>query len=248
MTLNTLKTTALALGAALLVAACGGGGSGGTSTGGVYYTHDQLAAEFVNRAYGDAGLDLSLAKSTTLQFDYIVVYDYDYDTYDAYYIGTWAPGVNVGSYINSHSSQNYYDLDYLGGNQYQDWYTGLVFEEGSPTSKDLAKVAAFKQEVRVQKSAKKIQADFGLSENRSREVAKLAVQLADAPKSSMTNSDYDNFSKELLGSSITQFNSAMKKSAEGDASALNNLLDKAAQVNGVGPEHMNKIVSGLFTK
>ncbi|MEK7356350.1 MAG: hypothetical protein AAB250_07865 [Bdellovibrionota bacterium] len=246
--MNTLKTTVFALGAALLVAACGGGGSGGTSTGGVYYTHDQLANEFVARAYGDAGLDLSLAKSTTLQYDYIVVYDYDYDTYDAYYIGTYTVGMNVANYINANSSRMYYDLDYLGGNQYQDWYTGLVFEEGAPTSKDLAKVAAFKQEVRVQKSAKNIQASFGLSEERSREVAKLAVQLADAPKSSMTTQDYDNFSKELLGSSITQFNSAMKKSAEGDAAALSNLLDKAAQVNGVGPEHMNKIVSGLFNQ
>lgn len=246
MTLNTLKTTVLALGAAVLVAACGGGGSGGTSTGGVYYTHEQLAAEFVDRAWGDAGLDLSLAKATTLQYNYIVVYDYDYDTYDAYYIGGWAPGMNVGNFINANESRNYYDLDYLGGNQYQDWYTGLVFEEGAPSSKDLAKVTAFKQEIRIQKSAKKIAADFGLSEQRSREVAKLAVQLADAPKSSMTTQDYDNFSKELLGSSITQFQSAMKKSAEGDSAALSNLLDKAAQVNGVGPEHMGKIVSGLF--
>jgi hypothetical protein len=245
VTLNSLKTSVFALTAAVLVAACGGG-SGGTSTGGVYYNHDQLAAEFVDRAWGDAGLDLSLAKSTTLQYDYIVVYDYDYDTYDAYYIGGWTVGMNVGNYINANSSRHYYDLDYLGGNQYEDWYTGLVFEEGTPSSKDLVKVAAFKQEVRVRTSAKKIQTEFGLSEARSREVAKLAVQLADAPKASMTNQDYDNFSKELLGSSITQFNSAMKKSVEGDATALNGLLDKAAKVNGVGPEHMNKIVSGLF--
>ena len=218
MTLKNLKVAAFALASSVLVAACGGGGGGGAvSTGGVYYTHDQLAQEFVNRAYGDAGLDLSLAKSTTLQYDYIVVYDYDYNTYDAYYIGTWAPGQNVGAYVNSHSSLNYYDLDYLGGNQYQDWYTGLVFEEGSPTSKDLAKVAAFKQEIRIQNSAKKIAANFGLSDERSHEVAKLAVQLADAPKASMTNADYDNFSKELLGSSITQFNAAMKKSADGDS-------------------------------
>ncbi|MES2964905.1 MAG: hypothetical protein V4760_13525 [Bdellovibrionota bacterium] len=252
MTLNNLKATVFALGAAVLVAACGGGGGGGTGPtpgpgpGTVYYTHEQLAAEFVDRAWGEAGLDLSLAKTNTLQYDYIVVYDYDYGTYDAYYIGAYSPGMNVANYINAYSSSMYYDLDYLGGNQYQDWYTGLVFEEGAPTSKDLAKVAAFKQEVRVQKSAKKIQADFGLSEERSREVAKLAVQLADAPKSSMTTNDYDNFSKELLGSSISQFNQAMKKSAEGDTSALNGLLDKAAKVNGVGPEHMNKIVGELF--
>ena len=250
MILKALKASALALGLVALVTACGGGGGGGgsTSTGGVYYTHAQLAQAFVDRAYGDAGIDAKLVKTDTLQYDYIVVYDYDYKTYDAYYIGGYTVGQNVKNYINAYNSKNYYDLDYIGGNQYQDYYTGLTFEEGSASSKDLAKLASFKQALAVDKSASKIAASFGLSDERSHEVAKLAVQLATADKKSMTDKDYDNFSKELLGSSITSFKAAMQKSAEGDARDLSNLIDKAAAVNGVGPEHMNEIVSGLFTK
>ena len=273
MNANGIKGAVLALMATTLLAACGGGGGGGTgggtvgggtgggctvscgggSTGGgtgggtTYYTHSELAAKFVDYAWDDASLDLSLAKTTTLQNNYIVVYDYDYDTYDAYYIGAWTPTQDVGSYIDLYSDMMYYDLDYLGGNLYEDWYTGVQFEEGSATSKDLAKLAAFRQHIQLKKATSNIQAQFGLSEERSQSVAKLAVQLAKTPKASMTTQDYDNFSQELLGSSITEFQKATKQSFEGDSSKLQDLMSKAAQVNGVGPEQMSKIMVELMS-
>jgi hypothetical protein len=244
--LNSVKLVVASLSLALL-SACGGGGSGSVSTGGVVYTHDQLASAFVDRAYGDAGIDATLVKSNTLQYDYIVVYDQDYKSYDAYYIGDYHVGDNVSDYITLHNSQNYYDLTDLGGNLYQDYYTGVTFEETSASSKDLQKVAALKQELTVQKSAKNLKAQFGLSDDRSREVARLAVQLAGTDKKSMTDKDYDGFSKELLGTSIGKFQAAMKAAKEGNAASMNSIIETAAQVNGVGPEHMNQIMNGLFS-
>ena len=226
--------------------ACGGGGSGSSSTGGVYYTHAQLANEFVNRAYTDAGIDIDLVKTNTLQTDYIVVYDHDYGTYDAYDLSYYNVGEDVLDYINDNEDWFYYDLIPLGNGTYQDAYSGLLFEETGASSKDLEKVAALKQEMIVQKSAKKIEASFGLSADRSREVARLAVQLKQTPKASMTDADYDAFAKELLGSSITQLKSAVTKKMQGDSQAMDSLVAEAAEINGVGPEHMNKIINGLF--
>jgi hypothetical protein len=92
-----------------------------------------------------------------------------------------------------------------------------------------------------------LKAQFGLSDERSREVARLAVQLAGTNKKAMTDKDYDAFSKELLGTTIGKFQSAMKAAREGNAASMNSIIETAAQVNGVGPEHMNQIMNGLFS-
>ncbi len=227
----------------LSLVACGGGG-GSTSTGGVYFSHSDLASEFVYRAYTDAGVNLALVKTDTLQNGYIVVDNNG--TYEAYYIDGWSVGTDISNYVNSGAANIFSGLDYIGGNQYQDPYSGIVFEETSANSKDLEKLSALKEEFNVKASAEHIQSVFGLSVERSREVARLAVQLKNTPKSSMTDADYDNFSKELIGSSITDVKAALQKQTQGDSTDLNSLIDKAATANGVGPEHMNKIITGLF--
>ena len=77
----------------LIFAGCSGGGGGGTNVAGnVYYTHRQLAHEFVRRLELDLGYDLNLVKVNTLQYDYIVVYDYDTKSYDALWIGAYQIG------------------------------------------------------------------------------------------------------------------------------------------------------------
>ena len=231
--------SAWALGMCALTACGGGGGSGG-----YYYDHSQLATEFVNHAYTDAGVNLTLVKTNTFQNGYIVVDNYG--TFEAYYIDGWSVGVDISNYVNSGAANIYSGLDYIGANQYQDPYTGIVFEETTGSSKDLEKLAALKEEFNVQASAEHIKNQFGLSVERSHQVARLAVQLKNTPKASMTDADYDNFSKELIGSSITSVKAALQKQSQGDATDLNSLIAKAAQTNGVGPEHMSKIVNDLF--
>ncbi len=242
MILKTLKATTLALASATILAACGGGG-GSTSTGGVYYTHEQLAEEFVARAYGDAGIDAKLVKTNTQQYNYIVVYDRDLNTYDAYWIGGYNVGENIYNYISRNNSKMFYDLDYVGGNLYKDYYSGITFTETSASTKDLGKLAAIKQQLKIKKSAEKLKAQYGLNDTTAIKAARIAVSVANNPN--MSKSALDNAAKELTGSTITQFQAAMKKSAEGDSKALSSLIDNAAKLNGVGPEHMNQILEGL---
>ncbi len=230
-----LQVTSAAL-MALALTACGGSG-GSVSTGGVAFTHDQLAQEFVKRAYTDAGVSMSLVKSTTNSAGYIVVND-SYGT-EAVYIDNWSVGTNIGKYMDA---QTWYGVVSIGGGFYKD-AAGYVYEETPASSKDLAKLAAVKQSMDINSSAKNIQAQFGLSADRSQVLARLAVQLKNNPKASMTNADYDSYSKEIMGSSITDLKAALVKQAQGDSNDVNALINKAAETNGVGPEQVTQILS-----
>ncbi len=234
---STLLNLALAATVSVLAACGGGSGGGSTSTGGVYYTHEQLAQEFVRRAYTDAGVKMTLMKTNTLEYGFIVVEEYG--QYKAYSIEHYNVGENIRNFLIN--TQSYDGLDYIGSNQYKDFWTGLVFEETSASSKDLEMLAAVKEELNIDASAANLQANLGLSEERSVEVARLASQLSHSPKSSMTNKDYDMFAKELMGSSITQL-----KAAQNSKPAMDALISKAAKVNEVSNEHMKGIISELF--
>ena len=115
----------LALASSLMLTSCGGGG-GTTSTGGVNYTHSQLADEFVFRLFTDLGIDVTLVKTNTLQYDYIVVYDHDLLTYDAYYIGNYNVGENLSNYLYNDDSSFYYDLDDIR-HKSKTWDLGYVW-------------------------------------------------------------------------------------------------------------------------
>ncbi|WP_413575329.1 hypothetical protein ACLVWU_13530 [Bdellovibrio sp. HCB290] len=239
---NTVKLGLVA--ATITMAACGGGGGGGgsVSTGSVYYTHEELANEFVKRAYTDAGVNLTLVKATTNSAGYIVV-DYHGNT-QAVYIDDWSVGENIHDYIYS---QKWYDVSYIGNGYYQD-ASGYVYEESTTSNKDLAKITAMKQALDINESAKGIQAQFGLSSERSQTLARLAVQLKNNPKASMTDADYDAYTKEIIGSSYNELKRAMVKQSQGDYSDVGALVEKAAQANGVGPEQVTQILTSLIAQ
>jgi hypothetical protein len=222
--------------------ACGGGGGGGgsVSTGGVYFTHSELAREFVKRAYSDGGVSLTLVKGDTEHSGYVVVNSY-YGL-QAVYIDGWTVGNDIRAYMNS---QSWYDVYDIGGGRYQD-NNGFTYEESSVSNKDLSKMAAMKQAFDIDASAKGIQAQFGLSADRSQVLARLAVQLKNNPKASMTDADYDSYAKEIMGSSIGTLKAALAKQAQGDSTDVMALIDKAAQTNGVGPEQVTQILISMI--
>lgn len=234
-----LITTAI-LSAVAALTACGGG-VGSVSTGGVYFSHDQLAAEFISRAYTDAGVNLTLVKSQTLQSGYIVVDSYQYGT-EAVYIDGWTVGTDIRSYMDS---QTWWGVTYIGNGFYQD-VDGYVYEETAANGKDLAKMTAMKQALDINASAKNIQAQFGLSADRSQVLARLAVQLKNNPKGSMTDADFDAYSKEIVGSTFSEIKSAVTKMAQGDSSSADSLINKAAATNGVSSEQAHKILESLM--
>lgn len=233
--------------AMIALVGCGGGGGGGSySTGGTYYSHDQLASEFVRRVNVDvSGYDLTLVKSTTLQYDYIVVYDNDYGSYDAYYIGNYAVGDNLNSYLYNNQSYFYFDLIAETGNTYYDPVTGTRFQkQGSSDQKNLAKMKALGQDLAIQKSADNLRATYGLSADKSLDTARFAYKLKTSPAGTYNKADYDAFAKELTGSTISDFQNDLKN---GNDSSLNARIQKAAQTTGMGPEGVNKLIGDMFS-
>ena len=241
----TKKLTAGAI--AFAVAAmigCGGGGGGNNTTGGTYLTHAQLATEFVRRLNLDlVGYDIELVKTNTLQYDYIVVYDWDFASYDAYYIGAFNPGENLSNYLNLYNYKFYYDLIPETGNTYYDPYTGTRFQKGAGSSKDQAKLKAFKQSLAVKVAAEELQVNYGLSAEKATSAARFAYNLKTQPEGTYSVRDYDAFAKDLVGSTITDFQNDIKS---GNAAGLAEKIDRAAEVTGMGPEGVNRLMQEMF--
>jgi hypothetical protein len=234
---------AIALAVGLMVG-CGGGGGGNTSTGGTYLSHAQVAAEFVRRMNIDlVGYDVELVKTNTLQYDYIVVYDWDFGSYDAYYIGAYNPGENLYSYLNLYNYKFYYDLIPESGNVYYDPYTGLRFQKGAGSSKDQAKLKAFKQSIAVKLAADSLQVQYGMSAEKAVSAARFAYNLKTQPEGTYNVRDYDAFAKDLVGTSITEFQKDIKS---GNAAGLAEKIDKAAEITGMGPEGVNRLMQEMF--
>ncbi|MEK6706135.1 MAG: hypothetical protein AABZ06_10125 [Bdellovibrionota bacterium] len=230
----------------LAFASCNGGGGGNSSTGGVVFTHDQLAREFVRRVNIDlVNYDLELVKINTLQYDYIVVYDHYYGTYDAYYIGDYEPGEYLGSYISRNQYRFYYDLvwEIDMGNYYYDTLTGTRFERATATSKNLTAMKALKEELVVNSAAERLQAQYGLSAGKAVDTARFAYRLQKAPAGTYNEKDYDAFSKELVGSSISEF---QKDVQNNDMVSLNERVKLAAEKSGMGTEGVNRFMQDFM--
>ena len=231
--------------------------------------HDALASAFIKEATAEH-IPMTLVKTDTQQAGYVVTKDASGNLV-AYYIDGWTAGTSVASYVlngtagqfnyfgvldngngtfsvtvpNSYNLQQCNSLGSCTNNTVDQTYT-LTFEAAQPSSKDLQKVAAFSQAYEVELSAKKVQQKFGLSLERSSEVAKLAIQIKNVGK--MSNDDYDSMSRQLLGVPITKLDSAMAKTAAGDSSASNDIsdiIDSAASTNGIGPEQARLLLNSL---
>lgn len=266
-----------------LISCNGGGGGGGTSTGGgpVYYeyTHEQAAALFVQGLNLDQDFDVTLVKDTTLEYDYIVIYDPYTDSYDAVNISAYDPDYdNAADYYFDNSASTFYDLALVPGyyetdyeyefvgydndgyeiydyvaydtwipTRYADPYSNFIFEKTAASVKDLAKTAALKEVAQIAKSAQFLSSEFGLSVERSKEVARLATHWKKSSKKGMTNDEQDAFSTELLGFSITAGKKAAKEASEGNLLSLSSLIENAASKNSITPEHASKLMTKMFS-
>jgi len=245
--MKTMMKTALAVMTIAALSACGGGGGGGSvSTGGTYMTHEQLAQEFVRRVNVDVkGYNLTLAKTNTLQYSYIVVYDQDYKSYDAYWLGSYNVGENIANYLNKNQNMFYYDLIPEGVNNYRDYVTGKVFELDSDSSMDLDQIAAVKQMAAIKHAARDLREKYGMSEESSLDTARFAYQIQNAPAGSFDAQSFDLFAKGLTGSSITEFQKDIKA---GNTASLSSRLETAKEMTGMPAEGVAALMSDVFGK
>gem|GEM_PF-1251220 len=181
--------------------------------------------------------------------------------------------ISATDYYNQHAGQFFYDLQVLPGyyetawnlvthydsygkpyeeweptetwvpTQYRDYYSGFVFEKIDTSAKDLEKISALSEVIRVENTAEYLNKEMGLTLERGQEISRLAIQWEKAGKASMTTEEHDAFASELLGVTITDAMSAYKKSIEGDNKSLEAVIKKAANTNGITPEHMNELIT-----
>jgi len=128
-------------------------------------------------------------------------------------------------------------------------YTSMTFEKTSGSTKDLEKAAAFAEAMAVESSAQKMAAEFGLSEERSLKVAKLSQSWQKLSKSrALTDSDANAFSKELVGVDVSKVKAAAQAVKEGSSNQMDEVLQRAAEVNGTTSENMAQIMSKFFNE
>lgn len=256
--MNSIMNTALAVATIAALTACGGGGGGGSpstgggtpfppSTGGnttnppagPFYSHAELASEFSKRLNTElSGYDVTLVKTNTLQSSYMVVYDKAYKTYDAYFVGSYTPGENLALYLNKYEYKFYYDLVAKGNNTYQDFLTGKLFEVQESDSLDLDKVAALQEMAAVNRTAKSLREEYGMSEEASLDTARFAVVVNNAPAGTIDVKAMDRFSSKLTGSSVTQFQNDIKA---GNSASLIKRIELAKEKTGMSDEGIQKL-------
>jgi hypothetical protein len=108
---------------------CNSGGSGsgsGGGTGGYYgYSHEELASLFVGNLNLDPEFSVTMVKTNTLEYDYIVIYDPYTDSYDAIDIGAYDPSYdNAADYYFDNSGNSFFNLNIIDGHYDSD----LVYE------------------------------------------------------------------------------------------------------------------------
>ncbi len=249
-----MKKIIIGLCLGLTLFSCSDGESGGNGDGNGDYTHNQLAERFIYQLNLDPEYEVSLIKSSTRTRNFIVVYDPFYGTYDAIDISGYSVDMDPIDYYNNPITA-YYDLDIIPGydtasgyvnTYYRDRNADLSFEKTTATSKDLAKVAALTEGIKLSKTAEFLSSEYGLSLGRSMDIAKLTQSWKKASKKGMTDAELDSFSAELLGFSITAGKTAVGKALEGDATGLEALVDQAAVKNSISPEHAKALMTKMF--
>lgn len=238
MKIQKIFTSLLLAVGVLSLTACGGGGGGNSTQGGSYLTHEQAADEFVTRLNLDLNYDVSLVKSDTKQYGYIVVYDWDYGTYDAYDIDDWVVGENMADFVDW--TNKYYDLVDIGGNVYEDWDTGVQFSKTSLALTNNQASLAFHaaKSSKVHNVAKSLNENFGVELSAAMEKAPMLVEFAQN-RESLSAGEVDEFSEALVGHSWSKIQEAQKSGKD----ALQKLFDSSsAQGALLDPDHARQIL------
>ena len=151
-----------------------------------------------------------------------------------------------------YSIMNYnynYQVDGLTGLDVSRLSAKYPFSMEVVTVKDLEKLAANKERNRTEVMSHNLSETFGLSSERSIEVAKLMVSYqAIQNKRALSESEMNMVSNQLLGFSYSQGKDALAKYLQGEETEMDNLLEIAAKKNGTSPEQVKDILQDFFVQ
>ncbi len=135
-----------------------------------------------------------------------------------------------------------------GSNQYMD-AAGNIYSEAGESKKDLEAIGANVEKMEAKELANVLSTSFGMSEDRSFEVAKLTKAYQKiASKRSLTEMEKNHFSSDLLGVNYNDALNAFKNKLQGNGASYEDMIEKAAAKNGTSPEAISMVVEGLLNQ
>ena len=112
---------------------------------------------------------------------------------------------------------------------------------------DMEKLASLKEQHYLNQMAVQLNAKFGLSVNRAKEVAIVAHQFNKLSGTrELTEKDANSFAMEVAGVNMKEVENAIKKSLKGDSALLNEVLGSISKRNGISSENVNEMISQIF--
>lgn len=250
---------------ALVITACGGNNDSNNTTKPVSKV-DSFVSVLKQQIYvRDAKVVITTDQTKNKVFTVIEVYSSDDSTFGEYAIYNYAfdlslyeIGDSYGDYIYKYKdkyipeSSSYFDLPTVrerDGEMYVSIFRvdEFLLDETEPSTKDLEKIGAFKEEFERAHISENLSAEFGLSEERSQKISRLVQNWSKvSDKRKMTSSDANLFVNEIIGTNIEDAEKAYKKHIEGNSNSFDNLIERAASANEISPEHMSELVNELL--
>ena len=120
---------------------------------------------------------------------------------------------------------------------------GYKFEEKVASIKDLEKIANKIEVLNRYKISNHLTNRYGLSEERSLQIAKLAQNWKKVSKKrQMSEADSKKFFERVVGVSFVSTIEALNLKSQGDQTSFDALIEKASEYNGVDPESFKEIL------
>jgi len=245
-----------------LVSCGGGGGGGGGYTGPTSYPPVSYAYDFIDMMNENMPWDADdsyIVKNGTEQAYYIVVYDDLLDTYMAYSLEYYVPGMSWSEYqdeldwwgVDSFSVDPY-GSDIYGNQAYRGnvGYGWVYFEDTANSPKDLEAIGAVKDNLSVNTMAGYFES-IGLNAKRAQDVAKATHNLkAVANSRALTDADANSFAKDIIAHDVEKYRAAyIAKLDDPKSKDLDNLMEDARVKNGFrDTEDMNDFITAFLNK
>jgi hypothetical protein len=208
---------------------------------------DSLQA-YIDYLDGVGAYSSKIVKRKANQDGYFVVSFYDESTnelFASYALNykNWVKGTVIDAAWLDEAFQNgtIIGVDDNGDGTYTDG-SGTIYEAHASSSKDLEKIAGYAESLKISVIAEKMVAKFGLSEERSYQIARVVSSYKKLSENrAMTEEDADHFTDIVLGTSMNQLHNALN-----DQQILDQMLETASRKNGITPEHVAQIISEML--
>jgi len=228
-------------------------------------TKAESFVELLNQ--NDNGITYEIAKADTRKEGWVVFTQTlgDQSGFMAYDLNNFEVGQTYENYMDTIMENpltpyaafidgSYYELDLYIGVQaltvfgaipisYPDADLTYVFEELSAGKKDLEKIGSEFEDMENADIQEHLTTSYGMSDDRAHQVAKVVGSYKKVQnKRALTDREMNTFSKQVFGLDYKKGMDAISKHIQGDSSEIDSLIEKAADKNGMSPEHVKELV------